>query len=269
MSASSTSRPSTARANALIRRYHEDGDRQARNDLILLFAPMVRHIAFQRIRTLPSHCDADDYIVAGLEALTAAADRFDPAKGVSFEQYAWTRVQGAIMDELRREDWAPRTVRRFARNLQNETGRLAAANGRAPSEDELAEVLGVSTDDLAARRRDIAGAQVLSLNAPVHAFDGSAVVERQETLASSDMGQDPETAATRAEALRRFRKAFELLGEREREVALKLYVANKTLREIGEDLGVSESRVCQIHRQLRSTLHHELRDDAELFEAVG
>ena len=104
--ASTAQRLSPAEAEALWRNWRERRDGSSRDRLILSYAPMVRYIASRKLRELPAHCDLDDLASSGLVALMEAVDRFDPAKGASFEQYAWTRVSGALVDELRRHDWA-------------------------------------------------------------------------------------------------------------------------------------------------------------------
>ena len=109
---SPANRPSPETAEALWRAWITGGDAAARDRLVLSYAPMVKYLACRKVRELPAHCELDDLVSGGLVALIAAVDRFDPAKGATFEQYVWTRVSGAIMDELRRQDWAPRSLRR-------------------------------------------------------------------------------------------------------------------------------------------------------------
>ena len=141
-------------------------------------------------------------------------------------------------------------------------------NGRRPSREELADTLSIGVDELRRREDDIAVSDVTSLNTLVIS-DDETTVERIDTLADGDTRLDPENAAATTEAKAKFRRAFDALPQREREVAVLLYVKNLTLREIGEILGVSESRVCQIHSQLKRTLKAQLSEDALLFSAVG
>src|SRR6185437_1627369 len=115
---SSSSRPTAGTAEALWRAWIQNKDVAARDRLVLSYAPMVKYLACRKVRELPAHCELDDLVSCGLLALIAAVDRFDPAKGATFEQYAWTRVSGAIMDELRRQDWAPRSLRRNGRAIE-------------------------------------------------------------------------------------------------------------------------------------------------------
>jgi RNA polymerase sigma factor for flagellar operon FliA len=255
-------------ALALWSTYKATGDIQARNRLVMTYAPLVKYIVFKKVRELPARCEVEDFISCGLEALIASIDRYDPEKGATLEQFAWTRIHGAVLDELRRQDWAPRSLRRWERDIHKAREQFTSLHGRRPSREELAEMLAVTTDELRRRQDDIAVSDVTSLNTLVIS-DDETTVERIDTLAATDARLDPEQAATVNDAKDKFRRAFDTLPQREREVAVLLYVKNLTLREIGEILGVSESRVCQIHSQLKRTLKQQLSEDTLLFSAVG
>src|SRR5919112_3088494 len=253
---------------ALWKQYRETNDPQLRNRIVLTFAPLVKYIVYNKIRELPARCEVDDFISCGLEALINSIDRYDPSKGATLEQYAWTRIHGAVLDELRRQDWAPRSLRRWERDIAKARDQFTTIHGRRPSREELAAALSISVEDLRRREDDIAVSDVTSLNTLVIS-DDETTVERIDTLAGGEADGDPEHSAMSSEAKSKFRRAFETLPKREREVAVLLYVKNLTLREIGEILGVSESRVCQIHSQLKRTLRQQLADDAPLFAAVA
>jgi RNA polymerase sigma factor for flagellar operon FliA len=267
-STTSRRRVSADEALALWTEYKRTGDVQVRNRLVMTFAPLVKYIVFKKVRELPARCDVEDFISCGLEALIASIDRYDPSKGATLEQFAWTRIHGAVLDELRRQDWAPRSLRRWERDIARAREQFGAIHGRRPTRAELAESLAISVDELRRREDDIAVSDVTSLNTLVIS-DDETTVERIDTLACGDERVDPEHATTAEEAKSKFRRAFEELPQREREVAVLLYVKNLTLREIGDILGVSESRVCQIHSQLKRTLKQQLSDEAPLFAAVG
>jgi RNA polymerase sigma factor FliA len=255
-------------ALALWRAYKTTGDGETRNRLVMTFAPLVKYIVFKKVRELPARCEVEDFISCGLEALIASLNRYDPAKGATLEQFAWTRIHGAVLDELRRQDWAPRSLRRWERDINKAREEFSALHGRRPTREELADMLAVTPDELRRRQDDIAVSDVTSLNTLVIS-DEETTVERIDTLAATDARLDPEHAAAAHVAKDKFRRAFETLPRREREVAVLLYVKNLTLREIGEILGVSESRVCQIHSELKRTLRRQLAEDALLFAAVG
>jgi RNA polymerase sigma factor FliA len=252
----------------LWRAYKETGDTTARDRLIFSLAPIVKCIVYRKVREIPSHREVDDFISCGLEALIRSIDRYDPEKGATLEQFAWTRIHGAVLDELRRFDWAPRSLRRMERELHRARERFTVLHGRAPSKTELADLLAISVDELDTLHGDIARSEVGSLNSMVTGDDESQS-ERMDMLASTDRESDPEHAAMRERAIARFRAAFDELPVRERKVALLLHVNNLTLREAGEVLGVSESRVCQIHGKLKRGLRERLQSDELLFLEVA
>jgi RNA polymerase sigma factor for flagellar operon FliA len=264
---SSRRRVSPEEALELWQEYKRTDDVRVRNRLVMTFAPLVKYIVFKKVRELPARCEVEDFISCGLEALIASIDRYDPAKGATLEQFAWTRIHGAVLDELRRQDWAPRSLRRWERDIYRAREQFSVVHGRRPTRDELAGALSISSDELCRHQQDIARSDVTSLNALVTS-DDEVTVERIDTIADSDERMDPEHASVVVEAKGRFRRAFQKLPQREREVAVLLYVDNLTLREIGDILGVSESRVCQIHSQLKRKLKAQLADEAALFEVV-
>ncbi|MBX5440016.1 MAG: FliA/WhiG family RNA polymerase sigma factor [Solirubrobacteraceae bacterium] len=264
-----TSRARTEEVQRLWLRYRRHPeDRALRDRLILSLAPMVKFIVYRKVRNVPSHVEIEDYLSVGLEALIASLDRYDPDKGATLEQYAWTRVHGSVLDELRRQDWAPRSVRRWERDIEKAVQDFTGVHGRRPTQEELADMLGCTLDELRAHRDDIARSDVTSLNAVVMSEDETEV-ERMDTLASGDDRADPEAAALRSVAKDRFREAFAALPQREREIAVLLYVKHLTMAEIGDVLGVSESRVCQIHGRTKRKLRAALQDDAAMFHLVA
>jgi RNA polymerase sigma factor for flagellar operon FliA len=252
----------------LWKRYQRTKEQRLRDRLVLSLAPMVKFIVYRKVRELPAHAEAEDYISVGLEALIMSIDRYDPEKGATLEQYAWTRVHGAVLDELRRQDWAPRSVRRWERDIIRAVEDFNALHGRRPDREELAAALGITRQELQTHRDEIARSEMTSLNAVVLSDDDTEI-ERGDTIASDDDRLDPELSAHRAQAKDRFRAAFADLSQREREIAVMLYVKNLTLAEIGEVLGVSESRVCQIHGKTKQKLRTELDEDAALFHLVA
>ena len=266
-STESRRRISSEESLALWCEYKRTGDMKLRNRLVMTYAPLVKYIVFKKVRELPARCEVEDFISCGLEALIASIDRFDPDKGATLEQFAWTRIHGAVLDELRRQDWAPRSLRRWERDIIRAREQFSVVNGRRPTREELADALSVSVDDLRRHEDDIAVSDVTSLNTLVIS-DDETTVERMDTLASTDARLDPEQAAALQEDKDKFRRAFETLPRREREVAILLYVKNLTLREVGDILSVSESRVCQIHTKLKRTLKRELATEG-MFSAAA
>jgi len=264
----SKNRPSAQQTLALWKKYRETNDPALRDRLILTFAPLVKFIVYRKVREMPARCEVEDFISCGLEALIMSIDRYDPSKGATLEQYAWTRIHGAVLDELRRMDWAPRSVRRWERDMDKAVEEFTALHSRRPTTAELADAMGVTVAELRKRRDEIATSDLTSLNTLVLS-DEDTSIERVDTIASTDADLDPELAAGKQQAKERFRAAFAQLSQREREVAVMLYVKNLTLAEIGEVLGVSESRVCQIHGQMKKTLREQLVDESELMALVA
>jgi RNA polymerase sigma factor for flagellar operon FliA len=252
----------------LWRSYKRTGDQRLRDRLVLTFAPMVKYIVYRKVREIPARCEVEDFISCGLEALIRSIDRYDPEKGGSLEQFAWIRIHGAVLDELRRNDWAPRSLRRWERDINRAREQFVVLYGRPATKVELSEALGVTVERLTTRLAELARSDIGSLNTVVLADDDTAI-ERIDTLASSDREADPESATMREHAKERFREAFARLPERDRKVAVMLYVHNLALREIGEVLGVTESRVCQIHGQLKRRLREQLRADEQLLSEVA
>ena len=252
----------------LWRRYRDSGDRAVRDQLVLTYVPLVRHIAYRKARELPSWCEVEDLISCGIEGLIGALDRYDPGKGATLEQFVWTRIQGAVIDSLRRLDWAPRSLRRWEREMERARESFVTATGRQPSRAELAAAMEIEVGELENRLRDLAATDLASLDG-LTATDEDGSVALVQTIAADDEEYDPEARASRTIGKERFRHAFSHLSERERRVAVMLYTQERTLSEIGEEIGVSESRVCQIHGELKKRLRTSLRRDAQLFNATA
>jgi RNA polymerase sigma factor for flagellar operon FliA len=248
--------------------YNRTGDPRLRDRLVLTFAPMVKYIVYRKVREIPARCEVDDFISCGLEALIRSIDRYDPSKGASLERFAWTRIHGAVLDELRANDWAPRSLRRWDRDLNRAREEFIRVYHRQPTHDELSSAIGLTPQQLTDRIEEVARTQIGSLNAVVLSDDDT-VIERIDTLHSDDRDVDPETVATRALAAKRLRAALRKLPERERKIAVLLYVYNLTLREVGEVLGVTESRICQLHTQILRKLRLDLDVDAQLFSVAA
>jgi RNA polymerase sigma factor for flagellar operon FliA len=251
----------------LWRQYNETGDISLRNRLVLTYVPLVKHIVYKKLRELPASCEVDDLISCGIVTLIGAIDKYDPAKGASLEPYLWTRIHGAVLDELRRRDWAPRSLRRLERDLTKAQETFTGAHGRAPTHLELATMMNMTPAELRQKEYEIRRSDLTSLSS-FAVTDGEGRIELIETIQADDPEIDPEQQAAREEARAKFRRAFERLSAREREVAVLLYVKNLTLREIGEVLEVSESRVSQIHSQLKRRIRERLTHETALFGSL-
>jgi RNA polymerase sigma factor FliA len=255
-------------SRALWEQYRRTGNRSLRNRLVLTYVPLVKHVVYKKLRELPVSCEADELISCGIEGLIGALDQYDPDKGAGLEPYLWTRIHGAVLDELRRRDWAPRSLRRLEREIRRAREQFTGTHGRAPTRQELADLVSLAPRELRDREREIENSDLTSLSSLV-VGDGDAAVELVDTLESDDRTTDPEQMAELDQAKGRFRRAFAQLSDREREVAVLLYVKQLTLREIGDVLGVSESRVSQIHAQLKRRVRARLREDVDFYAEVA
>ena len=259
-------RLSPAEAEQLWLNWKERRDTRSRDRLVLAYSPMVRYIAARKVRELPAHCELDDLASAGLVALLEAVDRFDPAKGATFEQYAWTRVAGALVDELRRLDWASRSVRREGRRIERARDAFFARTGSTPTEAELARELDVSVADLRVSLDDIERSDVASLNAAARGVEeGGGAVEVGETIEAPVGDHEPEARLLHADRNAAMRAAIARLSEREREVLGLVHVQELPGAEIGRLLGVSESRVSQILAGIR----RKLKDQLDVYESAA
>jgi RNA polymerase sigma factor FliA len=257
-------------AESLWRDYRRTGDPGLRDRLVLTFAPLVKYLVYRKIREAPAHLEVDDFISSGIEAIIVSLDRYDPEKGATLEQFLWTRIHGAIIDEMRRQDWAPRSLRRFERQLERTRSHFTAQHGRAPTRQELADALSMPLDELRERQQELQTTQIGSLNSlVVDHGSGEGQVEAIDTVEDADQRDDPERRAAAGQGKDAFRQAFARLPQRDREIAVLLYVKQLTLREVGEILGVSESRVSQLHTAMRKRLRHELAAHAGLLSDVA
>jgi RNA polymerase sigma factor FliA len=255
---STSQRLTSSEAEALWRSWKSRRDVRSRDQLVLAYAPMVRYIASRKVRELPAHCEVDDLASAGLVALMEAIDRFDPAKGASFEQYAWTRVAGALVDELRKQDWASRSVRREGRRIEQARDSFFARHGVTPNEAELAAELGTTVEGLRATLEDIDRSDVGSLNASARGADDAALVEVGETIQAPEGDHEPESTLLGAGRSAAMREAIARLSERERHVLALVHVQELPGAEIGRMLVVGESRLSQILSGTCSKLKHQL-----------
>jgi RNA polymerase sigma factor for flagellar operon FliA len=224
-----------------------------RDELITRHIPVVTHIVRETMGRVPSHVSRDDLTSAGLAALVQASKSFDAERGVPFARYAATRVRGAILDELRGVDWASRSVRRRARDLDATRSQLAGILGRMPSSEEIAHAAGMTVAEVARNSEDIARAQVLSLQ-------GAQDASMDDILPSS--GPTPEQLVEHRERLTYLVEAVAELPERLRIVISDYFLHERPMSEIAAELGVTESRVSQMRAEalvlLRDALNHEL-----------
>jgi RNA polymerase sigma factor for flagellar operon FliA len=233
----------------LWRRYKSDGDERARERLVVAYSPLVKFIAGRMASGLPSHVEESDLVSYGLLGLIGAIERYELDRDVKFETFAVARVKGAIIDELRSLDWVPRSVRSRARDIEKANAALEAELGRAPSDEEMADRLEMDVEDFNDALLEIANSSILALDDLWTFADpegGGGQISVLDTI-KDPHAADPESEAHTSELKDRLADAIESLPERERLVIALYYYENLTLREIGEILGVTESRVSQLH----------------------
>ena len=263
-------RPALHQWLPLWREYKRTGDPKLRDRLIFTYVPMVKYIVFSKVKEIPARYEISDLVSCGIEALIVSIDRYDETKGATLEQFAWTRIHGRILDELRRLDWAPRSVRRWGRDIREAEERFLMLYKRRPSQEELADALGIELAELRRHQHDVANSSLTSLHSMVFdAEDGA--VERIETIAHHDRATDPEQATFTQMAKERLREILETLPERDRKDAVLLYAYGLTMREAGEILEVTESRISQIHSGIKRTIREAIEQQQQdaLFYELG
>jgi len=238
-------------------RLKQDGDRDARDRLILHYSPLVKYVVGRVSSGMPSHVDLADLLSYGVLGLIDAIEKFDPSRGIKFETYGVPRIRGAILDELRSIDWVPRSVRAKARAIDVAVETLEATLGRSPSDAELAEELEMSTDELSDVLGQTSRAGLIQLDEVLFASVGRRRTAVDDALRDGTAvpGADMEIQETR----RQLAGAIRHLGDRERHVLTLYYYEGLNLAEIGEILGVSESRTCQIHSKAVVELRRRLK----------
>jgi RNA polymerase sigma factor for flagellar operon FliA len=235
-------------------RFKADGEREIRDRLILQYAPLVKYVAGRVAVGLPQSVDQADLVSYGIFGLIDAIEKFDLDRGYKFETYAISRIKGAILDELRSIDWVPRSVRAKARNLERAFQRLEAEHHRSPSDEELANELGISDEQLQSTLGQISFVGIAALDEMLVGDRGDATT-LGDTVA--DKSDGPVALFEITEMKQILAKAINTMPEREKIVLTLYYYEGLTLAEIGQVLGVTESRVCQIHT--KAVLHLRAR----------
>ena len=229
---------------------------------MVAYSPLVKYVAGRMSSGLPAHVEETDLISYGLGGLVSAIERFDTSRQIKFETYAITRIRGAIIDELRTLDWVPRSVRARARDIERANMKLEARLQRAPSDEEMASELAISVEDFQDALLQISTSTIVALDELWNVSDSTGdQVSLLDTLPDR-RAPDPQVVVDQSELRERIASAIAALPEREKLVVALYYYENLTLREIGEVLGVTESRVSQLHTKavlrLRSKLAGEL-----------
>jgi RNA polymerase sigma factor for flagellar operon FliA len=248
------------RLEALWREYKATGGERLRERLILHYSPLVKYVAGRVGVGLPSNVDQADCVSYGIFGLIDAIDKFDLDRGIRFEPYAIRRIRGAILDELRALDWIPRSVRAKAKRVERAYASLEGKLRRTPSESEIAEEMGVALSDLHQIFAQLSLINVMALDELLSAStDCPGGVSLGDTL--EDAGADDPVAIFESREMRqRLSGAIATLPDRERTVVTLYYFERLTLAEVGQVLGVSESRISQIHTKAMLQLRGKLAE---------
>lgn len=225
------------------------GDDAARESLVLNYAPLVKVAAGRLGSRLPAHVEEAELVSFGLSGLLRAIERFEPERGVRFESFAMQRIRGAMLDALRSLDWVPRRVRRDAREMERAEVKLRVELGRPPTEEELADHLGLEPAALRHRMLEIANSRIYSFDAPLpgHGTDGLESETSLLDVVPSEDHAEPQKALDADEAAAALRGVLAGLPERQQFILSCYYLEDLKLREIAEILCISESRVSQLH----------------------
>ncbi|NLM40796.1 MAG: FliA/WhiG family RNA polymerase sigma factor [Firmicutes bacterium] len=244
------------RIEELWRRYKKSNDAQARDELIEEYIPLVKFVAGRLAMNLPSSVEVGDLESFGFFGLLDALEKFDADRNTKFETYATTRIRGAIIDGLRSLDWVPRSTRSKARLVESQIYELTNDLGRTPTNEEVAQALGLSLDEYYGLLSELKGANLFSLD------EAAASEQAGDNLKILDLVVDqgllPDQQILEKESVEELAAAIEALSEREQLVLALYYHEDLTLKEIGHVLQVSESRVSQIHTKAIMTLRSRL-----------
>lgn len=253
-------------AQELWRRYHKRVDSEVENALVEKYLPLVSSIAARLAMTLPEHVDQDDLYSSGLIGLLQALRNYDPTCGASFETYARTRVRGAMLDELRKMDWVPRTVHEKARKIQAVIAQLEQKLGRAPTEAQMAKALNLSLNEYGKLLAEIRPAAFVCLDTVSSEDDTGDLYE----VVANSTDESPLEKISQRELKKVILERLKELPAMQRKVLALYYGEELHLREIAEVVGLTESRICQIHAQailsIRAYIH---RFEAGLVKQSG
>jgi RNA polymerase sigma factor FliA len=241
----------------LWRAYGKDRNATLRDRLLLHYAPLVKYVAGRVGTGLPAHVDIADLVQSGVFGLWEAIDRYEPERGLKFETYAMPRIRGAILDELRAQDWVPRAVRSRARDVERALERLECRLQRSASDAEVAAELGITVTDLRELYAQLQLTSVVALDELIAVGRGGTSIA--ETL-PDDKTDEPGAILDWVENRRLLAEAVSQLTDRDRVVVSLYYFENLTLAEIGRVLGVTESRACQLHTRAVLRLRSKMVD---------
>ncbi len=234
--------------------YHRLKSQDLREKIILEYAPLVKLVAGRLSMYLGYNVEYDDLVGYGVFGLIDAIDKFDTCKDVKFETYASLRIRGAILDQIRKMDWIPRTIRQRQKKIDSVMKEIETTTGRSATDEEIAKGLGISDDEYTDWQSQMKITGVVSLNEYIE----QGGPELQGDKGASSQFDIPEEVAEREELKEKLRESLDILTEKERKVVLLYYYEDLTLKEISYILEVSESRVSQLHTKALSKMKSRL-----------
>jgi RNA polymerase sigma factor for flagellar operon FliA len=239
--------------------YRRTRDPKIRETFIKQYSPLVKYVAGKVAVGMPHNVEFDDLVGFGVFGLLDAIDKFDPDKNVKFKTYAVTRIRGAIFDELRSIDWVPRSVRQKTREVEDAIGSLEARLGRTATDQEIAGALGMNEDEYLKTMMKISGTSIISIHEVWYSGDENDKVSIADSI-ESPPSLNPEVIAERDEVKRVIVEAINELPEKEKKILVLYYFEDLTLKEIGQVLDVTESRVSQLHTKAILRLRSKLKN---------
>ncbi len=230
----------------LWKKYHKSKSQEIRDYFVIKYAPLIKYVAGKISIALPQSIEFDDLVSYGVFGLIDAISKFDPARGIKFKTYAMTRIRGAIFDELRSIDWIPRSIRQKAKQIEQVISELENRLGRTVEDEEIAKELGISNEEFQNLLNKLSGTSLLSLNDIWYLGDDNDELSILETLEAPE-NMNPDILIEKEEIRDYIIEAIKKLPEKEKKVIVLYYYEDLTLKEIGEVLDVTESRVSQLH----------------------
>ena len=232
---------------------------EIKDALVLKYLPIVKYVANRMLMTLPSSVEYNDLVSAGIVGLIGAMDRFDIHQGVKFETFVLPRIKGAILDELRTLDWAPRSLRSKARKLEKTVSTLEKELGRSATDEEVVNRLDMDLNDYYYIQKEINSAALLSLDGSIHEESDNAT--SMYDMVENPLAENPLSSIENNEMKKVLLNVIDNLPEQEKLVISLYYYEELTLREIGHVMDITESRVSQIHTKAISNLKHRMHDE--------
>jgi len=227
-------------------KFIKSADQQIRDYFVIKYAPLVKYVAGKVSMGMPQNIEFDDLVSYGVFGLIDAISKFDPARGIKFKTYAMTRIRGAIFDELRSIDWIPRSIRQKAKQVEQIISELENKLGRTVEDEEIAREMGIPNEELQSLLNKLSGTSMLSLNDIWYLGDDNDELSILETLEAPE-NMNPDLLIEKQEIRDYIIDAIKKLPDKEKKVIVLYYYEDLTLKEIGEVLEVTESRVSQLH----------------------